>query len=241
MLKWTSLCVLVGMSLIVAPQVASTQTTIFNTPPPPSGTPGGRAQGGGSRGDCQNYTGLTAIVPVVREAVWGLTATAHPTFWFYVPYELKTNTPIEFVLQDQVDNFVYRNRFQPSNTKAGLIQITIPKSAPGLVEGKLYAWTLSIQCDPSQPSNSVYVQGNIRRTAIAPALEKQLSVATPLEQVRLYSASGIWYDAFNQIAELHRTNPANPQVRETWTTLLRQTNLEPIATKPFTPCCTASY
>jgi Domain of Unknown Function (DUF928) len=153
-----------------------------------------------------------------------------------VPYELTANTPLQFVVQDEADNFVYRSRITPK-TQAGLIQVAIPTTNPGLVQGTRYSWTFSIQCDPSQPSNTVYVQGTVQRIALDPKLQKQLTTASPLERVRLYAASGIWHDAFNLSADLHRSSPNNPQITETWSSLLRQTSLETFVAKPFADCC----
>ena len=59
----------------------------FNEPLPPPGqrSPRGRQAGGAGRGKCGDYEGLTALMPVIDDRVWGQTTTDQPTLWFYSP------------------------------------------------------------------------------------------------------------------------------------------------------------
>lgn len=210
----------------------------FNAPPPPTdqGAPRGRSQGGASRGDCTQYQQLTALVPNTEGRVWGLTASTHPTIWFYLPSALTADTAIEFVLQDASDQELYRTQFT-ATTQPGLIRLSVPNTAPALELDKPYLWTLAIYCNPARPSDSVYVQGIVQRPPLTSDQQRQLATATPLERSRLYAASGLWYDSLTTLANLRVTN--STQAESAWAELLRQVGLEAMAEQPISACCTA--
>jgi hypothetical protein len=211
---------------------------LFNAPTPPSqGTPGGRSQGGASRGPCQDYQDLAALVPTTEGIVWGKTAQSNPSLWFYLPQAITAETPMEFILQDADDNYVYSNNLEDTEIPAGLIQFEIAPEAQPLQPDHLYTWTLVIYCDPAQPTESVFVNGILQPTSLDPALQSQLTAAEELDQAKLYATSGIWYDALNTLAEYQQTQPANPLLSKAWEDLLRQAGLDEFATQSFSPCC----
>jgi hypothetical protein len=213
---------------------------IFNDPVPPSqGSPNGRQRGGASRGPCRQFEALTALVPSKNGRVSGQTTSEHPTFWFYLPNKLTAQTPIEFVVYDAADNYVYRTRFTAPKTRSGLINLPIPTTTQSLEVGKTYSWALSVYCDPAKPSTSVFVEGTIQRVSLDAALQNRLQGATPMEQVNLYAANGIWFEALNTLANLYRTHSDQRSVATAWASLLQQAKLESVSQVPFAPCCTA--
>ncbi|MBD2075398.1 DUF928 domain-containing protein [Phormidium sp. FACHB-592] len=227
-----------------APDQKTIQSTqiIFNDPTPPQqGSPSGRQRGGASRGPCRQFEALTALVPTHKGFVWGQTVSDRPTFWFYLPNALTEKTPIEFVVQDAADNYIYNTRITAPDTKPGLIRLPIPATAKALEVGKAYTWTLSVYCDPAKPSSSVFVSGMVQRVASDATLHNRLKAATPLEQVRLYAEKGIWYNAVDTLAELYRMKPSDHQLTSTWITLLKQAKLGNLTTAPFSPCCTPKW
>ena len=215
----------------------------FNPPPPPNqGTPTGRRRGGASRGECALFHAFTAIVPLANEQVWGLTTAEHPTFWFYSPVLLTADNLIRFSLDNSADQELYSTQFAAPGTKAGLIHFTLPSTVPALDPNKPYHWKLAVACDfdsPGQPRSlkAVLLTGSIQRTELDRSLQTQLSTATPLEQVRLYAANGIWYDALSQLAELRQSNESDRQITEAWTQLLEQVDLQSLSSVPFADCC----
>jgi len=91
------------------PQLSGNQV-VFNAPPPPDqGAPEGRQQGGASRGGTcyEQYGELTALVPITNGVVWSLTSSEQPTLWFYLPSPLTASASVEFVLQDETNDYVY--------------------------------------------------------------------------------------------------------------------------------------
>lgn len=211
---------------------------VFNDPTPPSqGTPGGRQRGGASRGPCRAFQSLTALVPANNGVVWGRTVSDRPTFWFYLPSELTEKTPIEFTLQDANDRYIYSTRLNAAKTKSGLVRLMIPATAKPLEVGKSYSWTFSVYCDPAKPSSAVFVQGSIQRVALEPPLKSRLPHKVSLQQVQLYAANGIWHEAFDELAELHRQNASDRAISSAWVSLLQQVKLDRLQTASMTDCC----
>ncbi|NJP12416.1 MAG: DUF928 domain-containing protein [Leptolyngbyaceae cyanobacterium RU_5_1] len=217
-------------------EVQSTEI-IFNPPTAAKqGAPRGRKRGGASRGPCRQFESLAALAPTQDGIVWGQTVSDRPTFWFYLPSPLTDKTPIEFMLQDAAGNEVYSTRLTIPNTKSGLIHLSLPATAKPLQIGQSYVWAFSVDCDPSRPSISV--TGNIQRVALDAAVQRRLQGAPSLEHAKVYAANGIWYEALNTLADLHRGNPNQRQLAAAWTSLLQQVDLKSLAPVPFVPCCT---
>lgn len=165
------------------------------------GRPKNIAQGGGKRGVCltraNSGRGLTAIVP--PEEVGGLSATANPTFWVYMPYT--SQTPIAGVLSVRVaDNF----RSAPFVK----VPVTLP-SQPGLVRLKLpisiehrqmLAWTLTVVCDEENLSRNPFVGGLVMVKPQPELLQRVAGLARPQRLVE-FARSGYWYDALELVAE----------------------------------------
>lgn len=222
----------------------SVQVQFTPPPAPEQGAPSGRSRGGSSRRPCQNYQSLTALVPVTKGAtkdfVWGLTVSEHPTFWFDIPERLNAQVPVEFVLQDTADNYIYQKKLTVPEMSAGIVKFSVPSTAPSLEVGKRYNWTLSIYCDPESSSGAVFVRGSVQRVALEPALARQLEVAkTPLERAALYANKGIWHDALTTLGDqLSGSKPKDSAIAAAWATLLQQVNLGTSAWNPIVPCCT---
>lgn len=224
---------------ITAPAEALIPSQIlYNAPPPPNqGTPGGRAQGGASRGPCQDYEGLTALVPTTQDVVWGQTTQAAPTLWFYLPHPLTAETRVEFVLQDANDEYIDYISLDGAEVSAGLISFTVDPAARSLQAGQLYTWTLTIYCDPDQLTAFAFVKGSLNVVALNPALQSQLANAAPLDQAKLYAANGVWFDALNLIADEYQQPSSDDQWASAWTTLLEQANFSELISEPFSDCC----
>jgi Domain of Unknown Function (DUF928) len=237
--------VLLSLSLAIDPVSAqtqpvasnSTQTQLSQTKQARGQVPG-RRRGGARRGDCPTAsTELTALVPATEVAtqtlpetyVGGSTTAAYPTFWFYVPYSLTADLTAEFILQDDTGEDVYRipsDNFPASEKTPGIISVSLPSTIAPLEIGKVYQWYFKLSCKMEAPA---YVQGGIERISIDSALASQLENAPPQEQVRLYLANDIWYDAVNVLARLRRTHPADFEIKSAWIDLLRAVELEDIA------------
>ncbi|MEH1800298.1 MAG: DUF928 domain-containing protein [Nostoc sp.] len=215
---------------------------IFNAPPPPDdiNAPGNRV-GGGKRGcesmDKQLATSkkkrLTALVPVYQfpnaELVFGLTTISHPTFWFYVPYDVAT-VSAEFVLQNEAGQTIYQSPVSLSGTP-GVVSLSLPSTASPLEIGKRYHWYFNTYCNLQQPP--VFVNGWVKRVEPNPVLKSQLETATPKQRVALYATNGIWYESLTASAELRRLDPK----RTDWANMLQSVGLNDIASEAIVDCC----
>lgn len=235
-------CDILARKVVSAP---SNLTTIqFELPPVPSrGAPGKRGEGA-SRGECiRSEQPFTAIVPAVasktKTDVWGLTTSEHPTLFAYVPFGAKCTT-IEFIVQDGAGKSIYRMPVAVPS-KPSLISIRLPATAPSLQSDQLYHWSLQAtltaktsDSTDSQPPPDIYaVDGWIQRVSLNSTLSQQLQQATPGQQVRLYAANGIWFDAVTTLAALRLANPKDAELAKDWQQLLQSVKLAAFAGEPL--------
>ena len=198
--------------------------------PPDQGAPSGRQRGGASRGDCMAYQDLAALVPLVDGSVWSQTSSPTPDFFFYIPQSLTADVPLEIVVQDSDDNYVFRQQFSV-DAPAGIL--TVPVSSPGaeLTPGESYSWTFSIYCDAARPSASVAVFGTVTRVADAGVAEAghPLTPAQQLDLAKQYAAAGIWHEALALTLALHQADPDNADYLAALDNLLQQAGLADLA------------
>ncbi|MBD2365289.1 DUF928 domain-containing protein [Anabaena minutissima FACHB-250] len=210
------------------------------------GEPRGRRRGGGSRGPCKEYETLTALVPInntdIKDAVWGKSASPNPKFWFFVPEKLTAKVLVEFVIQDEADDYIYQTKFNPPETQSGIISLLVQPQEP-LVAGQSYRWTFSIYCDAEKSSASVYVQGSMMQVVLNPTLQEQLEAAkTPLERAAFFAQNGIWYDALTTLGQqIQLSKRKDPEITSAWNELLQQVKLDSLASAPIIPCCTSQH
>ena len=237
-----------GRPTPAAAQFAQLPPTLEFVPPPlpERGRPRGRSSGTASRGSCE-LTGqlpLTALVPVTQvspetgvnityDSIFSLTAQANPTFWFYVPYQL-SDTPLEFVLQDEQNQTLYQSIYQPSSEdiEQGVVKVKIPDGEVTLAEGDRYHWFFMAYCDENAPS---FVEGWIERTADVATSDREIS---PREKARIHASNGIWQDAITQIGE--QVLAGEGEASADWEALLSSVGLEAIAQQPLVDCCEAT-
>ena len=221
----------------------SKKPLIFKTPPPPPniGAPSQR-KGGGSRGcmdvNVQNTQlsekVLTALAPEYSgsQLVLGLTTQVRPTFWFYVPYK-SNSTYAKLVLEDELNQTIYKT---PLTQTPGVVSVSLPSTSAPLKIGKRYHWYFNIYC---QQDNQFLtsVEGDVQLLALNPIVQSQLDKATPQQQVALYAANGIWYEALTTLANLRHTYPQDTKLVSDWASLLGSVGLQNIAAEPIVDCC----
>jgi hypothetical protein len=179
-------------------------------------------------------------IPGEEQSVFGLTVAEYPTFWFYVPYELKSDHPVEFRLQDeqnwQTDKYIYKTTFT-AETAPGVDSFRLPSTVSPLEIGKRYFWSFVVQHDPHEPSANDVVTGWVERIAPSRSIS-QIKAAKPRERIALYAAKGIWYEALTTLAELRRVTPQDATLEAEWIGLLEAVGLNNIASQPIVQCCT---
>ncbi|MEB3215865.1 MAG: DUF928 domain-containing protein [Nostocales cyanobacterium 94392] len=219
------------------------QQVKFSLPAPPPGKPvGGRTRGGGRRGPCPEVqTNLTALIPFtqktlnlgqtvyVKENVWGLTNSLRPTFYFYVPFSNEYSFPTEFLLQDEESKQLVYQSVVKLPSQPGIISVTLPETVKPLQENRNYRLFFNIYCETQKPIPSLRVEGVVRRVNLSDEVTKKINQATPIKQVELYAAAGMWFDALNTLAKLRQHQPQNQQLVENWQSLLESIGLKDVA------------
>jgi hypothetical protein len=207
-------------------------------PPPPRGITGHRSAAASRDPACPVVAQpLTALVPEYRDPqgdrVWGLTAMARPTLWFYVPYAKNAIVDMSFTLQDESNpadtKIIYQNLKIAPDPIPGMLQITLPKSIESLATNKSYHWFLTLNMTCTIGQRPFFVDGWIQRVAMQTDLSQEIERSTPIKRVALYAKNGLWYDAIAALATLRSANPQDPELLQDWQNLLDAIGLKSLA------------
>ncbi|MEM9506361.1 MAG: DUF928 domain-containing protein [Cyanobacteria bacterium P01_E01_bin.35] len=174
----------------------------------------GQQTAGESRGNCANASGFEALVPVSKS---GKTVLGHPSFWVYFPEALPQKSEVEFVIQNEAREDIWRSRTQ-LETAPGYKNFTVPETASPLEMGQWYRWYVKVYCD-SQIASAQYVQGWVNRIPI----DSQLHVAlldNPQGSHLVYANHRIWYDAVDQLLSTFQKNLPNLTLEQDWQNLI---------------------
>ncbi|MEM7794751.1 MAG: DUF928 domain-containing protein [Cyanobacteria bacterium P01_C01_bin.118] len=193
--------------------------------PPTPQPPDGNRQPGGGLGEptisvCPAKSQeLTAITPL---NVQGQTLSAHPTFWFYVPYtadEVESGQ-FEILTQDEFDR-IYKTSFKLPE-QPGFISITLPEGeAPGLQEDQYYHWYLTLSCVLDESTKTdLTIDGWVQRLPATPELEAAVMDVSP----------DIWYDSFDYLAKQLKTDAS---LGQRWTEVLTEIELDDFTQEPL--------
>lgn len=194
------------------------------------GAPGSREAAATRDSSCphvEDSPPLTALLPATNV---GLTISAHPTFWFYVPYSSTLQRPVEFVLYGTDEQEIYKTTLRLQNTP-GIVSLQLPEIAPSLESGKKYRWRFSFLCNLADQAQTRFVEGWVQRATPSPALLGQLDAASPRQRIALYAANGFWYDTLSAIAQLRRKSPPDGALTADWASVLHSVGLDDITRK----------
>lgn len=203
-------------------------TRISQRPPaPPTTPPPNATRSGGSLSGSAGCNGvnqpLLALVPTENPV---LTASAYPTFLFYVPYRSSDVRYGEFSVLAGLDESqrVYRVRFVlPENP--GVVSVSLPASASAAIAQDVpHHWYFKLYCQNSRSTTAdLSVDGWVQRVAETPERDRQINAATP----------EIWYDSLAQLSDRLRQSPQDRTLRDRWRALLSTIELETLAQEPL--------
>ncbi len=210
-------------------------------PRPPRRLPPNQVQPGGgldaaARSCDPNSSALTALVPVENPV---FTASAHPTFLFYLPDAPEQVAYAEFILlgADEKEE-IYTAQFVP--TQSGVVSISLPEQpAYALEADQAYHWYFNLHCktakvdDESTPAVNGWVQ-RLSDSESPDPLPYDLPEGLPeglAENLPETAVPEVWYDAIAQVAETLIANPT-PENQQLWENWLSAVGLAEIADAP---------
>jgi hypothetical protein len=187
-----------------------------------SQTASGRSRGGSVRGRCvapeRADTRLTALIPNTN---LGLTISAYPTFWFYIPYQRTDDiNTAEFMLLDADRRPVLTKSVLVNLPETpGIVRFSLSPSAQPLDIGQEYNWHFSINCSLRHPSRNPGVSGWVRRVAEPPELAARLNTLPDQQHYLAYAEHEIWYEVLTELSQYRDRYP------EDWSVMLQSMNL----------------
>ena len=205
-----------------------------------NGDGGGKGRRKGGSCEANLTPGLTALVPTYQTSgaasvIEEETLAERPTFWIYVPHELRADRPGELQLlqPDASGNMVYQTVATATGTKAGVIGVQIP---PGMTlpENQRTSWRFMVLCDRTDYAKNIFTEADVLRRPKNPTLQKQLRTASPTALVAIYDKQGLWYDVLTALAKQRQAKPGDPKLAASWNELLRQGGLPVFSSKDLT-------
>ncbi|MBE9028546.1 DUF928 domain-containing protein [filamentous cyanobacterium LEGE 11480] len=182
-----------------------------------------RTEAGGTRGCSVNTqsANIQLLVPATNVAH---TDRGRPTFSWHITNPDQASLPVRFTLiEPGVLKPLYQQTLQAN--QSGVMQVTLPKTAPTLKADRSYRWMVSWSCDLKRPSEQLHRRAWIERVETDATLNQTLKAAkTVPDQIIAYAQSGIWHEAID-LAANHRQNP---QVNPLWQELLQDGKLPAI-------------
>lgn len=169
------------------------------------------------------------------------TRAEQPVLYWSLSSNASTDVRFELTLIDQhsIDPVVEVTLAPPSH--AGLQRVALADYGVRLALGEEYEWSVALVPDASRRSRDVLDRGFIERVPSPPAVEQALRQAgprlDPTEEVRLYAASGLWYDALDAAYREYQQDPQAPGARAHFDRLLQDASLPrpadlPVAAPP---------
>ena len=109
----------------------------------------------------------------------------------------------------------------------GFTAIAYPSTAPELVVGKQYQWSVEVVCDATKRYlNKGYTSAKIRRVDEPAAFQESFAKAkTPIDRAQVYATQSLWYEALDTLASASLAVPTDSMLRTQLIELLEQGGL----------------
>jgi Domain of Unknown Function (DUF928) len=219
---------LVGCTLLLTGSMTNRALASTIEPPPGQGTPKSTA-GGGSRISsqvaCRTSNRADQFVALSPGQQLALTTVDRPNFLIYLPQTKAT--ALELSLFDHNRKGIYQT-ILPVPQTSGLVRIQLPQTAPSLSKNQPYAWSIALVCNPADRTEDWVVRGWIQRTDLAPQIQRNLTQAKAIDQVKIFAAQGFWHEAATTLMELQQQTPNDPKLLSMWQELLQSAGLNVI-------------
>jgi hypothetical protein len=198
------------------------QTQVQFVPPPDRQAPRQTASGA-SRGSCPE---IQSLLP---ETHFGLTTHRRPAVYAQMPASDARRAIVS--LKSDGGEFYYDLVELPA--AAGIVRLDFPTSAPDLVVGERYRWSMILLCGDELRPDSPVIHGWIEPVELAAADQARLAQLSPLEQAAFYGQQGIWYDLLDTLITQRQETPGNGAIATAWTSVLESVNLGALVAAPL--------
>ena len=187
-----------------------------------------------ARGPCDRVSAVTDDDFVLRVLVpehTGLTTQPQPTLYWYVSEPVAAQFVFQLEQKAEVNSFDY---FEPLikttfdlSVKTGIHSLSLAKyDNVKLEKGIKYIWSLSLVCDPYNPSVNRLAVGTIMHIEPSSELAETFKNTQLDDLPYLYAKEGFWYDAMHSLSELIKKTPNLRRIRAE---LLQQVGLHKVA------------
>ncbi|MCP2728484.1 DUF928 domain-containing protein [Limnofasciculus baicalensis] len=184
---------------------------------------------------CPNYY-THALIPANQ---LGLTAKEAPILLFHVDNRDRAISPetisLEIELHSADDKYdeelLYNSRISVPTVKLpAIIGFRIPEIVYSQLKiDQFYQWSMAINCGKNTGDishDSDYIGGFIYPTQLDAKLAAEIAKAKPIEQVAIYAANGIWYQALDILTQLRKSDSNNQKLAGDWESLLKSAGFD---------------
>jgi len=185
--------------------------------PPPRGAPSGRV-GMGTRG-AHPPPQIWALAPDHT----GLTTHDQPSLYWYASKPVAARIEITAAGKYGVTTIFETHVTSPA--AGGVQKVDLAHYGIRLQPGIEYRWSVALESDPRQRSNSAAIE----RIAPSQHLTKRIEESPRAKQAAAYAEEGIWYDAIASLGELIERSPDDVALRTQRAALLEQVGLKEAA------------
>ncbi|NJR19426.1 MAG: DUF928 domain-containing protein [Calothrix sp. CSU_2_0] len=222
-----------GQNFLLSSAISKQNSRIKLKKPPSRGLPAKREAGGTRRYGSTCFTGGIPLTLLLPEDGFGLTTSAYPRFFWYVPEN--TAKKVEFSLyrvnqktKAKQKQLVYKQSLQPSKqAKVQSIQLPKNRQISPLQINQLYQWSVTIFCTPENDASEVSrtVEGWVERVTLPQRVARNLQTLSPKNRLFVYAERGLWFDLLSTLAELHYYRPSDVSLSDITTDIFEQVEL----------------
>ncbi len=196
------------------------------------GMPGQRIAGATRFGECTQGQ-LTRLAALMPEDNLGVTASANPSLFFFVPQSTAKSAELMILTEE---GELLATQEIPVTGSAGILKVTLDPRKATLQPGQKYQWIFSLTCKPNEPDANPFVTGWIERAALDSNLAAVITAAPPAERLPLLAANQLWNDTLATLATLQQQNPNDPAMKQQWQDVLQAAGIDQqIAEMPLLP------
>jgi hypothetical protein len=182
----------------------------------------------GSRGMCDTVDKGFSLKVLVPGA--GFTTVGQPNLYWSISSPLSADFVFTLIPVMAPGSFDYPepliDKTVSRATTAGIHSLSLADYGVSLEENREYEWSVSIICDPKNPSLNLSAIGKIKRIKPPADLEARIKSTKPEQLVAVYAQNGIWYDALDTLSQLIAKNGNNENLREIQVNLLKQAGMK---------------